>query len=295
MLQAAGFDAPPQTWEELATMATALTDRENNVAGFAFINDGSAATGWHFTEIAYGFGAAREDIIQANEDGTFTAMYGEGAPVEALSFVHDLRWTYDVLPGATLDWASLSDALVTGRIAMAIYAGDQFNFVYYQFPDADLANFGYAPVPAAADGQRTTLTGGNLWMVAASATADQQEAATYFQLWRQLDPAEIQASLDAASEAIGMPTLPLYVGEYQVQWEAFRAPYNVLPVENYTLFTDAIKNGDVVLQPEPVTAVQDYYTEVGVVVSEVLSNEGIDPATRLAESAQEFQAFVLDR
>lgn len=294
LLEAAGYDAPPATWEELAEMAAALTDRDAGVAGFAFINDGSAATGWHFTNIAYGFGAAREDIIAANEDGTFTAAYGEGATADALSFIHDLRWEGDVLPGATLDWGSLTEALVSERIAMAIYAGDQFNFAYFQFPDADLTKFGYAPIPAGPEG-RTTLTGGNLWMVSASATPDQQEAATYFQLWRQFDPAEMKAAIEATNEAVGMPVLPLYVGDYQAQWEAFREAYNILPVENYAIFNEAVKSGEVKLQPEPITAVQDYYTEVGVVVSEILSNQDVDPVSRLAESAEEFQAFVLDR
>jgi multiple sugar transport system substrate-binding protein len=293
LLAAAGYDAPPATWEELIEVASAVNDEENDVAGFAFINDGGGATGWHFTNIAYGFGAAREDIISENEDGTFTANYGEGATVDALSFVKDLRWTYNVLPGATLDWASISEALVSERVAMAIYAGDQFNFVYFQFPDADLSKFGYAPIPAGPEG-RITLSGGNLWMVSASATADQQEAATYFQLWRQFDPAEVKAAIEATNEAVGMPTLPLYVGEYQEAWEAFREPYNILPVENYAPFNEAVKNGEVKLQPEPITAVQDYYTEIGVIVSEVLSNQSVDVPARLAESAEEFQSFVLE-
>ena len=294
LLSAAGYDAPPTTWDELKDMAIALTNRDDNVSGFAFINDGSGATGWHFTNIAYGFGATRDDIITANDDGSFTATYGEGPTADALAFIHDLRWNADVLPGATLDWGSISEALMSGRVAMAIYAGDQFNFDYFNFPDADLTKFGYAPAPAGPNG-RITLTGGNLWMVANSATDDQKEAATFFQLWRQFNPAEVKSALEATNEAIGMPVLPLYVGDYQTQWEAFRVPYNVLPVENYKLFNDAIKSGEVTLQPEPVTAVQDYYTEVGVVVSEVLSNQDVDPAARLAESAQEFQSFVLDK
>jgi multiple sugar transport system substrate-binding protein len=295
LLAAAGIDAPPATWEELIEDAVALTDAEAGRAGFAFINDGGGATGWHYTNIAYGFGATPADIISANEDGTYSAAYGASeATVAALDYIHALRWEHDVLPGATLDWGSLSEALVSERVAMAIYAGDQFNFVYFNFPDADLNKFGFAPAPAGPNGS-VSLIGGNLYMVAANATADQQEAATYFQLWRQFDPAEVKAGLEATAEAVGMPTLPLYVGDYQAAWEAFRAPYNKLPVENYTLFTDAVKAGEVTLQPEPVTAVQDYYGEVGLVVSEVLSNEGVDVAARLAQSAEEFQSFVLDQ
>ncbi|MBN1967104.1 MAG: extracellular solute-binding protein, partial [Anaerolineae bacterium] len=155
MLTAAGYDAPPATWDELREIAIALTNRDENVAGFAFINDGSGATGWHFTNFAYGFGATREDIIAANEDGSFTATYGEGPTVDALNYIYDLRWVADVLPGAILDWASISEALVSGRVAMTIYAGDQFNFDYFQFPDADLSNFGYAAAPAGPNGRIT--------------------------------------------------------------------------------------------------------------------------------------------
>ncbi|HEX2619990.1 MAG TPA: extracellular solute-binding protein, partial [Phototrophicaceae bacterium] len=96
LLADAGYDAPPTTWDELTVMAKTLTNRDADVAGFAFINDGSGATGWHFTDIAYAFGAGQQDIIRQNEDGTFTAAYGEGATVEALTFVQKLRWEDDV-------------------------------------------------------------------------------------------------------------------------------------------------------------------------------------------------------
>ena len=294
MLEAAGYDAPPATWEELIEMAVALTDRDNNVAGFAFINDGSGATGWHFTNIAYGFGASAQDIITDNGDGSFSASFGEGPTVNAMEFVQSLRWEYDVLPGATLDWGSISEALISGRVAMTIYAGDQFNWVYTQFPDADLNQFGYAAAPAGPNG-RITLSGGNLWMVAASASADEQEAAAYFQLWRQFDPVEMQAGIEVTTEAVGMPTLPMFVGDYQDQYTAFREPYNKLPVENYAPFVDAVTGGEVTIQAEPSPNVQDYYAEIGVLVSEVLSVENVDVPSRLAEVAEEFQIFVLDR
>jgi len=294
MLEAAGYDAPPATWDELVEMAVALTDRDAGVAGFAFINDGSGAAGWHFTNIAYSFGATPADIIALGEDGAATATFGEGATVEAMQFVHDLRWEHDVLPGATLDWGSISEALISGRVAMAIYAGDQFDFVYNQFPDADLSQFGYAAVPGTGE-TRATLTGGNLWMISASASADEQEAAAFYQLWRQFDTTEMSLGIEVSTEAFGRPLLPLYVGDYQEAWAAFREPYNVLPVENYEAFNSAVIGGEVQLQSEPVVATQDYYAEVGVVVSEILSSESVDPAARLAEAADEFQAFVLDR
>ncbi|HRF99087.1 MAG TPA: hypothetical protein PLZ51_27940, partial [Aggregatilineales bacterium] len=189
---------------------------------------------------------------------------------------------------------SISEALISGRVAMTIYAGDQFNWVYTQFPDADLTQFGYAAAPAGPNG-RMTLSGGNLWMVSSSASADEQEAAAYFQLWRQFDPVELQAGIEVTTEAVGMPTLPMFVGDYQVQFAAFREAYNKLPVENYAPFIDAVTAGEVVIQTEPGPQVQDYYAEIGVVVSEVLSVDGVDVAARLLEAAQDFQAFALER
>ena len=296
MLEAAGFDAPPSTWEELAEMAVALTNADDGVYGFAFINDGSAATGWHFTNIAYGFGASPDDIIETEDDGDFQAHFGDGAPADALEFVHGLRWDGNVLPQSTLDWGTISEALATNRIAMAIYAGDQFSFLHNSFPDVDISQFGYAPVPAGPDG-RIALTGGNLWMIDGTASSDEQEAAFYFQLWRQLDPEQYATNvitLSAEGRAIGVPVLPLFVGDYQAQREAFESDYYVLPVENYAPFNDAVKAGEVILQAEPPVA-QEYYAEVGILVSEILSIEGSDPASRIAEVAEEFQIFVLDR
>jgi len=90
------------------------------VAGFSMINDGGPATGWHFTVLGYTFGATPADIITTNEDGTFTAGFGEGPLVDALQLVKDLRWTDDVLPLDTVDWPTNGTKLATGQAAMAL-------------------------------------------------------------------------------------------------------------------------------------------------------------------------------
>jgi hypothetical protein len=105
----------------------------------------------------------------------------------------------------------------------------------------------------------------------------------------------MQTAIEVTTEAVGMPTLPLFVGDYQDAFAAFREPYNKLPVENYAPFVDAVTGGEVTIQAEPSPNVQDYYGEIGTLVSEVLSVEGVDVEARLAEVAEEFQSFVLDR
>lgn len=297
MLKDAGYDAPPATWEELREMAKKLTNRDAGVAGFSMINDGSPATGWHFTVLGYTFGATPESLIQTGEAGKYVAGFGEGAMVEALQLLKDLRWTDDVLPRDTVDWPTNGTKLATGQAAMAMMAGDQYRWIKTTFRETDMNTIGFAPLPAGPGGI-VTLTGGDMYMVSANATPAEQEAAVYFELWRLLDPMEIQLGLEAqAAEdnpAVGGPVMPLYIGEYQAARTAFEQPYYTLPYENYVAFLDAVSSGEAKLQVEPTPAGQQYYAAVGAVVSAILSDESLDPAAALQEAAATFQTTQLD-
>ena len=297
MLADAGFDAPPATWEELRAMAKALTNRDAGVSGFSMINDGGPATGWHFTVLGYTFGATPQDIIQTNEDGSYTAGFGQGPLVDALQLLKDLRWTDDVLPRDVLDWGTNGTGLATGSAAMVMMAGDQYRWIKTTFRETDMENIGFAPLPAGPGGIGT-LTGGDMYLVSSAATDDQKEAAVYFELWRLLDPTEIQNGLEAQkaedNPAVGGPALPLYIGDYQAARTAFEQPYYTLPYDNYAPFLDAISTGEAQLLVEPSPAGQQYYAAIGAVVSAILADESVDPAAALAEAAQTFQSTALD-
>ncbi len=299
MLKAAGFDAPPTTWEELTTMSQKLTKRDEGIAGFSFITDGSNATGWQFTTIAYTFGTKQADLVATKPDGSYTAGFATGAPVAALDYIKNLRWQYDVLPRENLDWAKNGEVLATGRTAIAVMAGDQFNWIRMTFPDVDMSQFGFAPLPVGPDGKSVSLVGGNIAMVSAAASADEQEAAVYFRLWTQFDPAEIQIGYELSQKdpqfVIGAPTLPLYVGEYQQSNESLQEQYANLPTQNYELFRNAVSSGAVGLELEPVIAGQEYYGAMGAVISAILTDQSVEPATSVKEAADIFQTNVLDQ
>lgn len=288
---------PPTTWGELAETAQVLTDRDEGRAGFTFWNDGSGGAGWHFTNIAYGFGADPSDLVKANEDGTYTATFGEGPAVEAMKYVKALRWEYDVLPVSLATGDDLIPALPTGKTAMVMFPGDQLGRIRLDYPDVPIERFGYAPMPAGPEGIRS-LTGGAAAMISGDATEDQIEAAFVFQIWSQMstDADELIAGFELANEtqaAIGVPVLKLYAGEYQEALEALQEPYVVMPVENYTAFNEAVNSGEVTLVPEPPTA-QDWYVAVGAVLSEVLTNPDADVEALMMEAAEAYQAGVLD-
>ncbi len=296
MLAEAGYDAPPTTWEELAEMAQALTNRDEGVAGFSFITDGSGATGWHQTTIAYNFGLDNADIVTA-VDGGYEANFAEGAMLDSLNFVDQLRWEYDVLPRENLDWPLNGEALATGRAAMVVMAGDQYTWIRQTYPDAPIESLAFAPMPS--NDKSVSLVGGNIAMVSSSATPEEAEAAVYWRLFTQFDPDEILANYESGQSdptvVVGAPTLPLYVGDYQEASQALMAEYANLPVENYALFLDAISSGQATLQPEPLVAGQEFYGALGSVVSTIVADEGADPAAVLQEAVEIFQTNVLDQ
>jgi multiple sugar transport system substrate-binding protein len=297
LLEAAGYDAPPATWEEALEMAEALTDRDAGVAGLSFITDGSGATGWHLTTIAYTYGLEQSDIVAASDDG-YTANFNNDAMLEALNLVHDLRWTADALPRENLGWPTNGEALATEHAAMVVMAGQQFIWIRETYPDAPIEKFGFAPLPSGPNGESASLIGGNVAMVSAAATDDQKEAAFYYRAWTQLDPAEqaitFEKSASNPAVVIGAPNLPLYVGEYQEALKALENKYANVPTENYADFMAAVESGAIRVVPEPTIAGQEYYGIIGTLVSQIVTEEDLDIAAALQEALENYQNNILD-
>ena len=298
VLKAAGFDKPPATWDELRTMAKKLTNRDAGVSGFSFITDGSTAAGWHFTIMSYTFGATPATLINHGSDGKYAAGFGSGPTVDALNLIKNLRWTDDVLPHDTADWSGNGTLLGTGKAAMVLMAGDQYSWLKRTFKDLDMSTIGFAPIPAGPSGV-VSLIGGNMYLVSSAASADEQEAATYFELWRLFDPTEDQFTLNAqkadSNPTIGGPDLPLFTGDYQTARKTYEKPSYTLPYDNYSSFLDSISAGKTKLQVEPSPSGQEYYGATGAVISSVLSDQSVDPAAALSAAAKTFQDTQLNQ
>ncbi len=295
MLKDAGYDAPPATWDELGPMAEALTDRDAGVAGFSFIRGEPHQAGWHGTVIAYNFGLDDSAIVTKNADGTYTAGFDNAQTLAALNFIKDMQWQYDALPRELLQWDTNGQQLATGQAAMVLMAGGQLEWIKQTFPDVDMDQFGFAPLPAGPSGQMVSLGGGDVAYISAAATADEIEAAFYYRLFVQFDEGEVKAKYEATltnpTAVIGEPSYPIYVGEFQDQIAALTAEYANLPVDNYTLFNNAV----IGLQNEPQIAGQDYYAALGDVVSLIVTDQATDVAAALAAAQATFQANVLDQ
>jgi multiple sugar transport system substrate-binding protein len=294
MLEDAGYDAPPTTWEELGPMAQALTNRDAGIAGFSFIRGEAHQAGWHGTVIAYNFGLDDETIVTKNADGTYTAGFDNEQTLAALNFIKDLQWKYDALPRELLEWPTNGEQLATGKAAMVLMAGGQLEWIKQTYPDVDMNQFGFAPLPAGPDGKMVSLGGGDVAYINAKASADEIEAGFYYRLFTQFDEGEVKARFEATktnpTAVIGEPSYTIYVGPFQEKIAALTKEYANLPVENYALFNNAV----IGLQNEPQISGQDYYAALGNVVSLIVTDETTDPAAALAEAQSVFQTNVLD-
>jgi multiple sugar transport system substrate-binding protein len=299
MLKDAGFNAPPTTWDEFTTMAGALTDRDAGVEGFNFCTGEPHQAGWHTTVMAFDYaGFKSSDVAIKQADGTYKAGFDNTAMLSTLNFIKELRWTKDVLPRENLAWDTNNIEIALGRSAMSLFAGDCLSWIMQNYPDTDMSQFGFAPLPLGPDGKSTSLGGGNIFMVSADATPDEVEAAAYYRLWTYLDPGEIVAGFEAGaadpSNVVGAPLLPVYVGEFQDAFASFEQRYANLPVENYKPYKDAMMAGTIVIVAEGQVAFQEYYALIGGIVSEILIKENADTAALLTRAAKTYQTDVLD-
>ncbi len=294
MLEDAGYSAPPTTWEELGPMAEALTNRDAGIAGFSFIRGEAHQAGWHGTVIAYNFGLDDQTIVTKNDDGTYSAGFDNEQTLAALNFIKDLQWKYDALPRELLEWPTNGEQLATGKAAMVLMAGGQLEWIKQTYPDVDMNQFGFAPLPAGPDGKMVSLGGGDVAYINAKASADEIEAGFYYRLFTLFDEGEVKAKFEATktnpTAVIGEPSYTIYVGPFQEKIAALTKEYANLPVENYALFNDAV----IGLQNEPQISGQDYYAALGNVISLIVTDEATDPAAALAEASSVFQANVLD-
>ena len=295
MLKDAGYDAPPTTWEELGPMAQKLTNRDTGVAGFSFIRGEAHQAGWHGTVIAYNFGLKDTDIVTKGADGKYTATFDNAQTLAALNYIKDLQWKYDALPRELLEWPTNGEVLATGNAAMVLMAGGQLEWIKQTYPDVDMNQFGFAPLPAGPDGKMVSLGGGDVAFINAKATPDQIEAGFYYRLFVQFDEGEVKARFEATktnpTAVIGEPSYTIYVGPFQEKIDALTKEYANLPVDNYTLFNIA----PIGLQNEPQVAGQDYYAALGNVVSLIVSDKNTDPAAALTDATKVFQTNVLDQ
>ena len=287
LMDADGLPIYPKTWEELAQTAKIIKDKTGAAGLCLLAMDG--AGGWHFTQIAWGFGAT---FCELGEDGKYISTIDIPEAIEAMEYVRSLKWEYDVLTAdpTVENWGTGFTQLGTGGAAMYIAANDAVNQPTYNngLPVDKLA---LVPVPAGPKGQYS-LSGGTPYMFSKSATPEQIDAALDYLVIMGKGPVLNEEGIRANNQYCvdnGIPVIPRYPAwasdELKAAEDALASEYSNVDMRLYNDYFNILKTpGN--LRPEEPGETQELYSQLTNVLQAVLTDKNADiPALMQAADA----------
>ncbi len=285
----------PKTWEEVAETAKIITDKTGQ-PGFGF-HCKDAEAGWNFMNIAWSYGVK---FMEMGEDGKYTATFATKEMADALQFISDLKWKYNVIPAnVLLSRGDLVKLFATDQVGMSICAEDWLDSPVknYNMPKEKI---GTSPMPSGPAGTYAE-TGGDAWLISAETTDEQLEA-----LFDWLDvvgngpelsdlaKTNIENNVKARASDGKVITVPAFSvwqdEERNKQIEEIYTPYvNTDPKVQVSMMNDKV-----MLHAEEPMATQELYRVVSSLMQEVLTNENVDIMPLLEEKQANFQRDFLD-
>ncbi|MBN2658971.1 MAG: extracellular solute-binding protein [Spirochaetales bacterium] len=279
-------DSPPRTWDEVREYANIITAKHKDVIAYADLSrDGQG--GWYLVSHIYSRGG---DLVVKNGD-KWKATFNTPEARAALEMLKEMRWDDEVMGQQQL--LAVKDVLPmlsTGRVAMAMMAGDNLRTMKEQY-EAPLEDFGMGPLPQ--EGGNATLAGGAAWMFSPNLEPEVLEAAVEWTLFQTFDNYESDIMQQAGrGQLVGWPELPVFTGSAEKERQVIKEKYANAPVENYTPF---VEDTAVQLRAEPPVETQKMYLILDVVMQKILTDPFADVEQSLIEAEREFQTFVLDK
>lgn len=299
LMEADGTPKQPKTWDEVVEFAVKIKEATGK-AGFIFPSSNNNG-GWIFTCLAWSFGA---NFMEKDSDGKWKALFNSPEAAEALQWIKDMKWKYDVLPANTLiDGTELYKLFGTGEAGFLICAGDYPRKVtqYGMAPN----DSGIMALPAGPK-KHVTLMGGSVYAIADNATEDQVDAGIRYLLQGNSPELteEIKVSkLDgmkknlADNQLVGIESMSVWSADsparkYELELIRENANCNLNHVKLYNEFVADL--GDCELRSEEPVCTQELYGVLDGCIQEVLINKDADPASLLEKAAADFQANYLD-
>lgn len=292
-----GLPKYPKTWQELAETAKIIKDK-TGAAGLCLLAKDNAG-GWHFTNIAWDFGA----VFEIQRKGKWIAQINSPEVIAAFQYVKDLKWKYDVLTAdpTNEDWGTGFRALGTGTAAMYIAAQDAVNQPT-QINGLPVTSLALEPLPAGPKGQYS-LMGGTPYMFSPDATSEQVKACLkYLEIMGKSPEVSDAAIAGIASGAQnnmnqGIPVVPSFPAWSDPKLEEARnkaeAPYRNVDMRLYNDYYTMVKKSGNVKSEEPMCA-QDLYAELTKILQAVLTDKNADIKSLTAKAQTNFQG-ILDR
>lgn len=287
----------PDTYEQMAEYAKIIKEKTGK-SGFCICTTNNCG-GWHFMNIAWSYGV---NFMEKDENGKWKATFDTPEAAEALQYIKDLKWKYDVLPDdQVIDQPTAHKMLGTGQTAMFFEAPGSADYsVKYGM---DLKELSVAKMPAGPKGRYTQM-GGGLKMFSADATPEQLDAcfrylqekgySTEFtdEEYKQTEES-YKLALAQGGIILDKDPFPVWVdGERVEKLRELRLKYININPEDFESYYDF---SDTILKPEEPACAQQLYAVLDKCIQEVISNENADPAKIMADACQEFQVNHLDK
>jgi ABC-type glycerol-3-phosphate transport system substrate-binding protein len=283
-------DKPPTTWDEVRTDAKTISDKLG-IAGFMVFTSGNTG-GWGLTEQTYSRGGRME---VTNGDKTTVTADNDGT-VAALKFLQDMRWKDNSLgSNFNLDWSGMNQYFGSGQTAMYPSGSDVLTSLVQSDAVAP-ADYGLGLIPTEGDGSGV-LSGGNVAVVAANATAAEKAAAVkwidFYYMQKLLDKSSAVAdakALIANKQPVGVPQLPIFDKAQLDTSLGWIDSYINVPKTNVAPFQDGIFSQKIIAEPSKHT--QELYGALDSVVQAVLTDQNADIDALLKGVNTQIQALI---
>ena len=290
-----GLPDYPKTWTDLAEKAKIIKEK-TGAAGLCLLAKDNAG-GWHFTNIAWAFGA----VFEVQKKGKWVAQIDTPEVAAAFQYVKDLKWKYDVLTAdpTNEDWGTGFRSLGTGVAAMYIAAQDAVNQPT-QVNGLPVTSLALEPLPAGPKGQYS-LMGGTPYMFSPTATSEQVKACLkYLEIMGKSPSVSNEAiagmSADAANRMNeGIPVIPPFPAWSDASLEAARdkaeKPYRNVDMRLYQNYYNMVQKSGNVKSEEPMCA-QDLYAELTKILQAVITDKNADIPSLLKKAQKNFQGIL---
>ena len=297
LVNADGTVMVPDTYEQLAEYAKQIKDK-TGMAGFAICTTNNWG-GWHFMNIAWSYGV---EFMKQGEDGKWKATFNTPEAVEALQYIKDLKWKYDVLPyDSAIDGTAINKLLGVSQCAMAIGVPTSDLTAQYGLPVEDYA---HGKLPAGPKGRYVQM-GGGVYMFSPDASKEELNAAFD---WLDVKGAAKAALDDTAianleknykttleTSGIVLPLSPLFMWsdpERVAKEQEINAKYSNVDPKDFETYMDLT---DVQLKSEEPVACQELYGVLDQCIQEVITNESADCKAIIEKANNDFQVNHLDQ
>lgn len=293
-----GTPKQPKDWYEMAEFAVKIKEATGQ-SGMAICSMSNYG-GWLITPLMWSFGV---DFMEQQDDGSWKATFNSDEAVEALEYVKDLKWKYDVLPENTLiDNPEQSKLFAADKVGMVLeLPGNAANLAAY---DMDPDNIGFMAFPAGPK-RHVTLMGGHVAQIDKNASEDAKDAvlkwlklSNNFELtddFKTNSEKSIESKLEKGI-IVGVNSLSIWsenspARKFAEELNAEKANCNINHVKPYN---DFVANCPAEIQAEEPVCAQELYAILDTCIQQVLTDENADCRAILEKANSDFQQNYLN-